>query len=90
MGVEYNWTPFQLKNDSDIVLGVGNIISVEETELFDTPPAVDSLVFDLNSKKNLNSVNGTWDSIVLSKPIRGYFFQGANYNEYQYNKQKWR
>ena len=83
LGTEYNWTPFQLKNDEDLVLGVGNIISVEETILFDAPPSINSLVFNLNAKQNLNSINGTWDSTILKKPIRGYFLQGANFNVYE-------
>ena len=81
LGTEYNWTPFQIKNVAGNVTGTGNIISVEEVVLYDTSPLIDSLVFDLNSTKNLNSINETWDSVKLNKTIRGYFRQGTSFNQ---------
>ncbi len=82
LGAEYNWTPFQIKNDNNIVLGAGNIIRVEETILFDTPPPINGLVIDLDSKKSLNIDDNTWDSTRLNKLLRGYFSQGATFNEF--------
>ncbi len=79
LGTEYNWTPFQLKNDDNEILGTGNIIRAEKIVLYDTAPAVDQLVVDLDTKKNLNSVAETWDSTVLNKTFRGYFQQGTSF-----------
>ena len=81
LGAQYNWTPFQLKNSNDVVIGNGNIIRAEEVSLYNTAPPIQSLLIDLDSKKNLNSINETWDSVVLSKPFRGYFYQGAEFNQ---------
>lgn len=83
LDVEYNYTPFQLKNDSDQVLGTGTIVNAEEVVLYDTAPNIESLVFDLNSKKNLNPINETWDSTVLDNVVRGYFHDGAAFNEFE-------
>ena len=81
LGAQYNWTPFQLKNSNDVVIGNGNIIRAEEVSLYNTAPPIQSFLIDLDSKKNLNSINETWDSVVLSKPFRGYFYQGAEFNQ---------
>ena len=83
LDVEYNYTPFQVKNDSDQVLGTGTIVNAEEVVLYDTPPNIGSLVFDLNSKKNLNPINETWDSTILDNVVRGYFHDGAAFNEFE-------
>ena len=83
LDVEYNYTPFQIKNDEDQLLGSGTIINAEEVVLYDTPPNIQSLIFDLNSKKNLNTINETWDSTVLTETIRGFFFDGAAFNQFE-------
>ena len=80
--IKYNYTPFQLKKDDD-VLGSGKIIKVTPISLYDNPPAINSLVFDVNSAKNLNSINESWDSIVLKDTWRGYFNNGASFNSYE-------
>tara|TARA_B100001093_G_scaffold302627_2_gene288629 strand:- start:4432 stop:12453 length:8022 start_codon:yes stop_codon:yes gene_type:complete len=80
---EFNQTGFQLIDDANLVLGAGNIVSVEETVKYDTAPTISSLVIDLNTKKNLNPINLTWDSVLFDKTIRGYFYQGAVFNESQ-------
>ena len=83
LDVEYNYTPFQIKNDEDQLLGSGTIINAEEVVLYDTPPNIQSLIFDLNSKENLNPINETWDSTVLAETIRGFFFDGAAFNQFE-------
>lgn len=83
LDVEYNYTPFNVKNDLDQILGTGVIVNAEEVVLYDTVPNIQSLVFDLNSKKDLNPINETWDSTILDNVVRGYFHDGAAFNEFE-------
>ena len=82
LSLDYNYTPFQLKND-DAVLGAGKIIDITPVNLYDTPPNIESLVFDVNSTKNLNSITESWDSVLLKDTWRGYFNNGASFNQYE-------
>ena len=81
LSLDYNYTPFQLKND-DAVLGAGKIIDITPVNLYDTPPNIESLVFDVNSTKNLNSITESWDSVLLKDTWRGYFNNGASFFEF--------
>ena len=82
LSINYNYTPFQLKN-GDAVLGAGKIIDITPINLYDTPPNIESLVFDVNSTKNLNSITESWDSVILKDTWRGYFNNGASFNQYE-------
>jgi len=81
LGTQFNWTDFQLKDENNIVLGTSTIIRAEQVLLHDTAPYIPGLCIDLDTKKNLVPDDDMWDSTIFDKPIRGYFFQGANYLE---------
>ena len=81
LGLQFNYTDFQLKDENDVVIGLSTIVRAEEEELYNTAPTIQSLVIDLDSKKNLVPEEDIWDSIIFDKPVRGYFYQGANYLE---------
>jgi len=80
--ITFNYNKFELKNDDDVVLGTGKIIKGERVSLYDEAPKIQSLVFDINSTKNVNSIIGSWDSLALEEKWRGYFNNGATFNQY--------
>lgn len=78
---EYNWSPFDLTDKDGEITGTGKITEVNPIVLYDTPPNIKSLSLDLNARKLVNTVNETWDSNVLKNIWRGYFINGARYDD---------
>ena len=83
LGIDYSRLLFRMVDDNNVTLGQATIRTIEQTVRYADAPKISGLSVDLDTKKNLNASNETWDSTLFKKTFRGRFMQGTRYNDLQ-------
>ena len=83
LGIDYSRLLFRIQDDNNVTLGQATVRTIETTTRYADAPKISGLSIDLDTKKNLNASNETWDSTLFKKTVRGRFMRGARFNNLQ-------